>query len=95
MTEINRYSLILEALAELKPEIDSARRSQQPVPAQPPLSEVLAEFGPMPGEALFLGVASDGLPVLLNRLLSQCFGESRFTLSYRANNAIPLVLIEH
>lgn len=66
MTEINRYSLILEALAELKPEIDSARRSQQPVPAQPPLSEVLAEFGPMPGEALFLGVASDGLPVLLN-----------------------------
>ncbi len=67
MTEINRYALMLEALAELKPEIDTARRSQsQPVPALPPLSEVLTEFGPMPQEALFLGVASDGLPVLLN-----------------------------
>lgn len=68
MTEINRYSMMLEALAELKPEIDAARRAQQPepLPDQPPLSDVLAEFGPMPGEALFLGVASDGLPVLLN-----------------------------
>lgn len=65
MTENNRYALMLEALAELKPEIDSARRSQS-LPAHPPLSEVLTEFGPMPQEALFLGVASDGLPVLLN-----------------------------
>lgn len=65
MTENNRYSLMLEALTELKPEIESARRSQ-PVPDLPALSEVLTEFGPMPAEALFLGVASDGLPVLLN-----------------------------
>jgi hypothetical protein len=65
MTEFNRYALMLEALAELKPEIDATRRSQ-PVPGLPALSEVLAEFGPMPPEALFLGVASDGLPVLLN-----------------------------
>ena len=66
MTEINRYSMMLEALAELKPDVNSTRRAQQPVPDQPPLSEVLAEFGPMPDEALFLGVASDDLPVLLN-----------------------------
>jgi hypothetical protein len=66
MSEINRYSMMLEALAELKPEVDAARRAQQPVPDQPALNEVLAEFGPMPAEALFLGVASDGLPVLLN-----------------------------
>lgn len=65
MTNINRYSLMMEALAELKPEIDAAR-SVKPVPALPPLSEVMAEFGHMPPEALFLGVASDGLPVLLN-----------------------------
>ena len=65
MTNINRYSLMMEALAELKPEIDAARLVK-PVPALPPLSEVMAEFGPMPPEALFLGVASDGLPVLLN-----------------------------
>ena len=66
MTEINRYSMMLEALAELKPKADSARRSQQSLPDQPPLSEVLAEFSPVPNGALFLGVASDGLPVLLN-----------------------------
>lgn len=65
MTNINRYSLMMEALAELKPEIEAAR-SVKPVPALPPLSEVLDEFGPMPPEALFLGVASDGLPILLN-----------------------------
>ena len=66
MTEINRYSMMLEALAELKPKVDSTRRTQQPAPDQPPLSQVLAEFDPIPSEALFLGVASDGLPVLLN-----------------------------
>ena len=55
----------MEALAELKPEIDAARRAQ-PTPALPSLNEVLTEFGPMPDEAMFLGVASDGLPVLLN-----------------------------
>src|SRR5918996_6608031 len=65
MTNINRYSLMMEALTELKPEIEAAR-PVKPVPALPPLSEVLNEFGPMPPEALFLGVASDGLPVLLN-----------------------------
>jgi hypothetical protein len=57
---------MLEALAELKPEIDALARQIKPVPAQPPISEVISGFGPMPSEALFLGVASDGLPVLLN-----------------------------
>jgi hypothetical protein len=66
MTEINRYSMMLEALSELKPEVGSARRSPEPVPDQPSLSGILAEFGTMPNEALFLGVASDELPVLLN-----------------------------
>jgi hypothetical protein len=65
MPEFNRYTLMMEALAELKPEIDAARQSQ-PLPTLPSLTEVLTEFGPMPNEALFLGVASDGLPVLLN-----------------------------
>jgi len=65
MTEINHYALMMEALTELKPEIDSTRHLT-PMPAQPPLSEILAEYGPMPPEALFMGVASDGLPMLLN-----------------------------
>ena len=66
MSNFNRYTLMLDALAELKPEIDALTQQPQPVPALPPISEVLTEFGPMPPEALFLGVASDGLPMLLN-----------------------------
>jgi hypothetical protein len=71
MNESNRYELMMEALAELKPEINAAYQpsslqTTQPTPALPSISEVLNEFGPMPPEALFLGVASDGLPVLLN-----------------------------
>ncbi len=71
MTETNRYALILEALNELKPEIDAerARQSQaQPTPAPtlPLLSDVLAAYSPLPPSALFLGIASDDLPVLLN-----------------------------
>lgn len=71
MDEYNRYELMMEALSELKPEIDAAYQSSslkklQPTQSMPSLSDVLNEFGPMPPEALFLGVASDGLPVLLN-----------------------------
>jgi NACHT domain len=71
MDEYNRYELMMEALTELKPEIDAAYQSSslaksQPKQALPSLNEVLNEFGLMPPEALFLGVASDGLPVLLN-----------------------------
>lgn len=63
--DINRYELMMEAYAELKPEIETTRHAR-PIPARPALSRVLADFGPLPGEALFLGVASDELPVLLN-----------------------------
>jgi hypothetical protein len=60
----NQFSLMLEALTELAPEIQAAHADPQP--ALPQLSEVLAEFSPLPREALFLGLAADGLPVLLN-----------------------------
>lgn len=63
--EINRYDLMMEALNELKQEVDSTRQVK-PTPARPSLNEILADYGPMPPEALFLGIASDGLPVLLN-----------------------------
>ena len=36
------------------------------VPAYPTLEDVLAKLKPLPKDGLFLGVASDGLPVLLN-----------------------------
>jgi DNA translocase FtsK/SpoIIIE-like protein len=55
-----QFSIALQALTELKTD------ASKPVPAAPALSAVLAEIGPLPLEALFLGVASDNLPVLLN-----------------------------
>lgn len=67
MTEINRYTLMMEALNELKSEMGTTRPSQtKAAPARPSLNQVLAEYGSIPHEALFLGVASDDLPVLLN-----------------------------
>ena len=61
----NQYALMMETYAELKSEMGATRQTK-PIPALPPLGRVLADFGPMPEEALFLGVASDELPVLLN-----------------------------
>jgi hypothetical protein len=66
MTTNRQFSLALQALTELKTETSTPPPSGQPVPAAPNLSTVLAEMGSLPRQALFLGVASDGLPVLLN-----------------------------
>lgn len=63
-TNDRQFSLALDALAELKTEVDAPL--PQPVPAAPALTSILAELGALPREALFLGMASDGLPVLLN-----------------------------
>jgi len=59
-----QFNLALESYLELKTDMPSLQPT--PVPAPPTLDGVLAEIGPLPREALFLGVASDGLPVLLN-----------------------------
>src|SRR4026208_1485204 len=59
-----QFSLTLQALTELKAETSTP--PSKPMPAAPALTDVLAEIGPRPGEALFLGIATDGLPVLLN-----------------------------
>jgi hypothetical protein len=64
MNNTRRFAMTIESLVELADEIKAAQADPQP--ALPSLSEVLAEYSPMPREALFLGLASDGLPVLLN-----------------------------
>ena len=68
-----QFSLVLETLSELRPEIEARRNAQTeldsrliPIPVAPALEDVLDEIGPMPREALFMGIAPDGLPVLLN-----------------------------
>jgi len=66
MTTTRQFSLALNALVELKADNATPALQPQPVPAVPTLSGVLSEIGSMPREGLFLGIASDGLPVLLN-----------------------------
>lgn len=65
MNPINRYSLALEALVELAPEIAAARADDR-LPGRPASARIPFELASLPPEALFLGVAEDGLPVLLN-----------------------------
>lgn len=65
MTHDNhRYAQLLDARMELTAE--AAAPHPAPLPALPTLDQILAQIGPLPREALFLGMASDGLPVLLN-----------------------------
>lgn len=56
---LRSFSLMLEAMAELQPEIDAAQTNPSP-------SNPLANLGPLPDQAILLGLAPDGLPVLLN-----------------------------
>jgi hypothetical protein len=65
---INRkFSSALQALTEFKTGASTPPSAAQPISgAAPALRDVLAQTGPLPLEALFLGVAYDQLPVLLN-----------------------------
>lgn len=65
MTPNRRFSSDLQALAELKMET-STPPSEPTIALTSTLSDVLSGLGSLPPEALFLGIASDGLPVLLN-----------------------------
>jgi hypothetical protein len=75
MTDTNHLDLMLEALTEVVREEKekeaapfSATKPPQtpPAPALPNLGMVLARISPLPSGALFLGMANDGLPVLLD-----------------------------
>ena len=46
--------------------IDKRMEQTISIPELPPLKDILKEIGPLPEEALFLGLANDGLPILLN-----------------------------
>ena len=64
MDNTNRFDLMMESLNELAEE----DRAHRPPPATglPTLKSVLADKDSIPSQALFLGLAEDGLPVLLN-----------------------------
>jgi len=61
----NRIFSSLETLAKLAP---GSTDHSSPLPALPSLNTVLTEFAPLPRSALFIGLANDGLPILLNLL---------------------------
>jgi hypothetical protein len=64
MDKSTRFDLMMEALTELVQ--DEQAPQTAPMPGLPTLKSVLADISPLPSEALFLGLAEDGLPVLLN-----------------------------
>lgn len=61
---LRELSSALQALTEPRTEVSTP--PAKPAPEPPALSRVLSQIGTLPAEALFLGIASDGLPVLLN-----------------------------
>lgn len=68
MNETDQIDLMLNALTEIMQEEKEKKAPppSAPAPVLPNLSAVLARISPLPREALFLGMANDGLPVLLN-----------------------------
>lgn len=62
-----KFSIDLRPLTDLKTETSTSGSRAKPIVGPvPALRDVLAEIGRLPAEALFLGIASDNLPVLLN-----------------------------
>ena len=66
MTTNRKFSLDLLDRLKLGGNQASDQDPGQPVPGAPSLDKILTEIGPLPRQALFIGIASDGLPVLLN-----------------------------
>lgn len=68
MQNTDQLDLMLNALTEIIAEEKGIKTPPQtpPAPALPDLGRVLAGISPLPADALFLGMANDGLPVLLN-----------------------------
>lgn len=66
MNSFNRFSLMIDALTALAEEEREVLDSRSPEPGLPNLSSVLADTSPLPRTALFLGLADDELPVLLD-----------------------------
>ena len=66
MDKTNHFSLMIDALTELAEDEQAHHASRTPEPDLPTLRSVIAGASPLPHTALFLGLAEDGLPVLLD-----------------------------
>jgi hypothetical protein len=65
MTLSNVYSMALQAYQELVPEIEQKKKTFQE-PILPDLEEIISQNSSLPRDSLMLGMANDGLPILLN-----------------------------
>ncbi len=66
---IQKYEIAINAVEELSSKLAATEeppRQTHPPLARASLAQILESFAPFPKAALFLGVAEDGLPVLLN-----------------------------
>ena len=78
MTISNTFSMALQAFQELKPEIEEKRKRKYhkslamtiapdiTLPSAMTLEELIAQNPTLPNDTLMLGMANDGLPILLN-----------------------------
>jgi hypothetical protein len=66
MDDMNRSTPMIAELAELAEEKQADKALRMPSVVLPSLESVIADASPFPSEALLLGLAEDGLPVLLN-----------------------------
>jgi tRNA A37 threonylcarbamoyladenosine biosynthesis protein TsaE len=66
MDNTNRFSLMIDALAELAEKEQALHASRPLTTGLPSLRSVVADASPLPHEAIFLGLAEDSLPILLN-----------------------------
>jgi hypothetical protein len=66
MDKTNQFSLMIDALTELAEEEQASHASRVAAPGLSTLRAVIADISPLPPTALFLGLAEDGLPVLLD-----------------------------
>lgn len=64
MDETNRFALMVDVLTELAEEEQAHQTA--PAPGLPTLRSVIADVSPLPRDAIFLGLAEDGLSILLN-----------------------------
>jgi hypothetical protein len=66
MDKMNRFSLMIDTLTALAEEEQEAFVPRATKPGTPNLSSILSGTSPLPRTALFLGMAEDGLPILLD-----------------------------
>lgn len=66
MNKTTDFDTMIEALAEIAEEQKAKPALSTFEPDSPILASVIADASPLPSEVLFLGLADDGLPLLLN-----------------------------